>query len=79
MSTREPALFSGTIRDNIAGWRDVTDEEVAAAAAAANATDFISRAPDGLATKVAFHGVAMDLRPAKFLQPVCTTRPGVLY
>ncbi len=49
---REPALFTGTIRENIAGWRDVSDEEVAAAAAAANAAGFISRAPDGYATKV---------------------------
>ncbi len=49
---REPALFTGTIRDNIAGWRDVSDEEVAAAAAAANAAGFIARAPDGYATLV---------------------------
>ena len=48
---REPALFTGTIRDNIAGWRNVSDEEVAAAAAAANAASFIARAPDGYATK----------------------------
>ncbi len=52
MRAREPALFSGTIRDNIAGWRDVSDEEVAAAAAAANAAGFIARAPDGYATQV---------------------------
>ena len=50
-SLREPVLFSGTIRDNIAGWRDVTDEEVEAAAAAANAAVFINRAPDRYATK----------------------------
>ena len=50
-SVREPVLFSGTIRDNIAGWRDVTDEEVEAAAAAANAAVFINRAPDRYATK----------------------------
>ena len=48
---REPMLFTGSIRDNIAGWRDVSDEEVAAAAAAANAAGFITRAPDGYATQ----------------------------
>ncbi|KAK9846492.1 hypothetical protein WJX81_005240 [Elliptochloris bilobata] len=50
--SQEPVLFSGTIRDNIAGWRDVTDEEVQTAAVAANAAGFISRAPDGYATKL---------------------------
>ncbi len=53
-SVREPVLFSGTIRDNIAGWRDVTDEEVQAAAAAANAAVFINRARDRYATKAHF-------------------------
>lgn len=49
---REPVLFSGTIFQNIAGWRrDVTDEEVQAAAAAANAAAFIDCAPEGYATQ----------------------------
>lgn len=41
-------LFSGTIRDNIKyGKRDATDEEVASAAALANADTFIKRLPHG--------------------------------
>ena len=53
-SVREPVLFSGTIRSAIAGYRDVTDEEVRAAAAAANAAVFIDAAPEGYATQARF-------------------------
>ncbi len=44
----EPFLFSASIRENIAyGRPDATIEEVAAAARAANATEFIENLPDG--------------------------------
>jgi len=41
-------LFTGTVRENIRyGNLDATDEEVEAAAALANADDFIRRLPQG--------------------------------
>ena len=46
-------LFTGTLRDNIRyGNRSATDEEVDAAAALANADDFIRRLPDGYDTEI---------------------------
>ena len=46
-------LFTGTIRDNIRyGNLSATDEEVDAAAALANADDFIRRLPDGYDTEI---------------------------
>lgn len=48
---QEPALFNGTILDNIRfGKPDASIEEVRAAAAVANAIEFIERQPDGLGT-----------------------------
>ena len=45
---QEPYLFSGTIADNIRyGRLDATDEEIADAARAVGAHDFIERLPDG--------------------------------
>ena len=45
---QEPALFSGTVRENIAYARpDASDDEVLAAARAAHAIEFIERLPDG--------------------------------
>jgi ATP-binding cassette subfamily B multidrug efflux pump len=50
-------LFSGTIADNIRyGRLDATDEEVEAAAKAANAHDFIMRLPDGYQTHLSERG-----------------------
>jgi ABC-type multidrug transport system fused ATPase/permease subunit len=50
-------LFSGTIADNIRyGRLDATDAEVEAAAQAAHAHTFISRLPDGYATKLGERG-----------------------
>jgi ABC-type multidrug transport system fused ATPase/permease subunit len=50
---QDPALFSGTIADNIRyGRLDATDEEVIAAAKAAYAHDFIMGKPEGYATKL---------------------------
>ncbi len=54
-------LFSTTIRDNIAlGRRDATDEELRAAAKAAQADDFISRQPEGYDTPVAERGMSLS-------------------
>jgi subfamily B ATP-binding cassette protein MsbA len=54
---QEATLFGGTIRDNIRyGRLDASDAEVAEAAAAANAHDFISALPDGYDTVVGDRG-----------------------
>jgi ABC-type multidrug transport system fused ATPase/permease subunit len=54
-------LFSGTIRDNIAFGRDgATEQQVVAAAHAANAWEFISRMPRGLDTEVGERGVRLS-------------------
>ena len=58
---QEPALFSGTVRDNIAYARpEATDTDVAAAARAAHATEFIDRLPDGFETRVGERGVKLS-------------------
>jgi ATP-binding cassette subfamily B protein len=54
---QEPFLFPGTIRDNIAYAKpDATQEQIIAAAKAANAHDFILRFPDGYDTQVGERG-----------------------
>ena len=66
MVPQEPALFSGTVRENIAYARPAgtpgaaTDEEVHAAAAAAHATEFIERLPEGFETLVGERGVKLS-------------------
>ncbi|HEX5581821.1 MAG TPA: ABC transporter transmembrane domain-containing protein [Gemmatimonadaceae bacterium] len=58
---QEPALFSGTIRENILFARpDATDDEVRAAARAAHAAEFIERLPDGYDTRVGERGVKLS-------------------
>ena len=58
---QEPALFSGTVRDNIAYARpDASDADVLAAARAAHAIEFIERLPDGLGTLVGERGVKLS-------------------
>ncbi len=58
---QEPALFSGSVRDNIAYARpDALEAEVLAAARAAHATEFIERLPDGLDTIVGERGVKLS-------------------
>jgi subfamily B ATP-binding cassette protein MsbA len=58
---QEPALFSGTVRDNIAYARaDATDAEVEAAARAAHAMEFIERLPDRMNTRVGERGVKLS-------------------
>lgn len=58
---QETILFGGTIRDNILYGRvDATDEEVVAAAKAANAHDFIAAMPQGYDTQVGERGVKLS-------------------
>jgi subfamily B ATP-binding cassette protein MsbA len=58
---QEPALFSGTVRDNIAYARpDASDADVLAAAKAAHAMEFIERLPLGLETRVGERGVKLS-------------------
>jgi subfamily B ATP-binding cassette protein MsbA len=58
---QEPALFSGTVRDNIAYARpDATEDELLEAARAAHAIEFIERLPDGFATRVGERGVKLS-------------------
>jgi ATP-binding cassette, subfamily B, bacterial MsbA len=58
---QEPALFSGSVRDNIAYARpEATDAEVRAAATAGYATEFIDRLPEGMATRVGERGVKLS-------------------
>ena len=57
----ESFLFSASVRDNIAyGRPDATDEEVEAAARAAEAHDFISRLPHGYLTTVGERGLNLS-------------------
>ncbi len=63
---QEPALFSGTIRENIAfvgraaDAQEFSDDEVIAAARAAHAWEFIERLPDRLDTRVGERGVKLS-------------------
>ena len=57
----ESFLFSESVRDNIAyGKPDATDEEVEAAARAAEAHGFISRLPEGYGTVVGERGLTLS-------------------
>jgi ATP-binding cassette subfamily B protein len=61
ISLQDTMLFSGTIRDNIRyGRPDATDEEVVAAARAAQAHDFIMGFRDGYDTMVGQRGVNLS-------------------
>jgi ABC-type multidrug transport system fused ATPase/permease subunit len=54
---QDPFLFSGSVMENIRyGRLEASDEEVIAAAQAANAHDFIARLPEGYATQVGERG-----------------------
>jgi ABC-type multidrug transport system fused ATPase/permease subunit len=58
---QEPLLFSGSIAENIGyGRLDASEEEIVAAATAANAHDFISRLPDGYQTQIGERGVRLS-------------------
>ncbi len=59
--TQEVILFNDTVRNNIAyGLPDVSDEDVEAAARAANAHDFITRMPAGYGTLIGDRGVKLS-------------------
>ena len=61
IALQESVLFSGTIRDNIRyGRPDAIDEEVVAAAKAAQAHDFITEFPEGYDTVVGQRGVNLS-------------------
>jgi len=61
IALQEAVLFGGTIRQNIAyGRADATDDEIAAAAQAAQALDFIETLPDGYDTVVGQRGVTLS-------------------
>ncbi|MGM0492798.1 MAG: ABC transporter ATP-binding protein [Armatimonadota bacterium] len=58
---QETLLFGGTVRENIAyGRPEATDDEIIAAAKAANAHDFISEMPDGYDTQVGERGTQLS-------------------
>ena len=58
---QEPALFSGTVAENIAYGQEGADpERIAAAAKAANAHDFVERLPRGYETEIGERGVKLS-------------------
>ena len=58
---QESMLFGGSIRENIRyGKLDATEEEIVAAATAANAHDFITELPEGYDTMVGERGVKLS-------------------
>lgn len=58
---QEPALFSGTVAENISYGQDAfTHDQVIAAARAANAHDFIERLPQGYDTQIGERGVKLS-------------------
>ncbi|XP_050236010.1 ABC transporter B family member 11-like [Mercurialis annua] len=59
--SQEPALFTSSIRDNIAYGKDgATVEEIKAAAELANAAKFIDKLPQGFDTMVGEHGTQLS-------------------
>lgn len=58
---QEPALFSGSVRENILyGQADATEDQLVAAARAANAHDFIERLALGYDTEIGERGVKLS-------------------
>lgn len=61
VALQEAVLFSGTVRDNIRyGRTAATDEEIMAAARAAQADEFIAELPDGYDTVIGQRGVTLS-------------------
>jgi ABC-type multidrug transport system fused ATPase/permease subunit len=59
--SQDPFLFSATVRENIAfGASGATDEEVAAAARAAQAHSFVAALPDGYDTVIGERGITLS-------------------
>lgn len=60
--SQEAFLFNGTLRENIAfGRLDASEEEIIAAARAANCHDFIERLPGGYNSRVGERGVKLSV------------------
>ncbi|KAF8693398.1 hypothetical protein HU200_038791 [Digitaria exilis] len=67
--SQEPALFAMSIRENLLfGKEDATEEEVTAAAKAANAHGFISQLPEGYDTQMGTTSFTEDKAPAYALK-----------
>jgi ATP-binding cassette subfamily B protein len=61
IALQDAVLFSGTIRDNIRyGCPDATEEEVVAAAQAAQAHEFVTALPDGYDTILGQRGINLS-------------------
>ena len=61
MVLQETFLFNTTVRENIAyGKLDATDDEIVAAAKAANAHDFLMALPEGYETQIGERGVKLS-------------------
>jgi ATP-binding cassette subfamily B protein len=78
---QETILFSGTVRDNIRyGRPDASDEEVIAAATAAQAHDFILRLPQGYDTHIEERGgnVSGGQKQRIAIARAIITRPSIL-
>lgn len=60
--SQEPFLFNGTIRENILyGRLDASEDEMIAAAQAANCHEFITRLPEGYDSRVGERGVKLSV------------------
>ena len=58
---QDPALFSGTIRENIAySNKDATEKEIIAVAKAANAHEFVEKLPNGYDTEIGERGLKLS-------------------
>ncbi|MBE9180071.1 peptidase domain-containing ABC transporter [Oculatella sp. LEGE 06141] len=57
---QDAVLFEGTIRDNIALFADLPDEEIIEAARVAEAHDFIMQLPEGYSTQVGERGASLS-------------------
>lgn len=58
---QDVAIFDGTLRDNIVfGTENMTEEQIIAAAKAANALEFIEALPNGLDTEVGERGIMLS-------------------